>query len=232
MNTFRKLIVHLVGSRTNNLGSIETMPLDVLASYMTERFIMLVRGFIYFRKPCYIGKRVIFKCKRRIKIGRYTTIHSNTYIDASSIKGIVLEDYCSIGPGSYLRTGNLSSHDGYLIMKTGSSCNSNCFLGATGGLEIGRDVMLGPNITILTERHLFECKDKSMKEQGRLGQPVKIMNDVWIGANSVILGGVTVDSGAIIGAGSVVTKPIGSNEIVAGNPARVLRKRDEVSVSS
>ena len=203
--------------------------MDIMASYLFERALMLLRGLIRFRKPCYVGKRVILKCKKRINIGKYTTIHNNVNLDACSEKGIVLGDYCTIGPGSFLRTGNLASHDGFLVMKAGSSCNSNCFLGATGGLKIGRNVMLGPNITILSERHIFNRTDKSMKDQGRLEQPVEIMDDVWIGANTVILGGTKVESGAIIGAGSIVTKSIEPQVIVAGNPAKVLRKRDDES---
>ena len=64
------------------------------------------------------------------------------------------------------------------------------------------------------------------------GGDVTIGNDVWIGSNSLILPGVTIDDGAVIGAGSVVTSDVGPYQIVAGNPARVIRKRfgeDEIA---
>ena len=55
---------------------------------------------------------------------------------------------------------------------------------------------------------------------------VKIENNVWIGSDCTILPGVTIDDGAIIGAGSVVTKSVNKNVIVAGNPAKIIRKID------
>ncbi len=56
------------------------------------------------------------------------------------------------------------------------------------------------------------------------GKPIKIGNDVWIGGGSIILPGVTIGNNVVIGAGSVVTKNIEDNVVIAGNPARVIRK--------
>jgi maltose O-acetyltransferase len=94
-------------------------------------------------------------------------------------------------------------------------------------LKVGKDVMMGPYVVIVGENHQFSRRDKPMRLQGyQHYPPVRIEDDVWIGARVIILPGITVGKGAIIGAGSVITKDIPPYAICAGNPARVLRMRD------
>jgi maltose O-acetyltransferase len=93
-------------------------------------------------------------------------------------------------------------------------------------VTIGNDVMMGPDCCIFTANHNFERNGIPMRKQGHEdARPVVIGNDVWIGARVVILPGVHVGDGAVIGAGSVVTKDVASYSIVAGNPARFIRMR-------
>ncbi len=94
-----------------------------------------------------------------------------------------------------------------------------------GPLEIGNDLMMGPDVLILTVNHLFNDRNIPMRKQGSNVSPVKIQDDVWIGARVIILPGVTIGRGSVIGAGSVVTKDIPEYCIVAGNPARVIKER-------
>ena len=95
-----------------------------------------------------------------------------------------------------------------------------------GQITIGTNVMMGPEVLILTRHHEFSQTTAPMIEQGyREEQPVVIKDDVWIGARVVILPGVTIGHGVIIGAGAVVTKSIDDWSISAGNPARVIRNR-------
>ncbi len=206
-------------------SKVKKLPPDIAAAYIRERLEMLTRGMAIFHKPCFIGRNVEIKCRGRIKIGRFVTIHSNTYIDACSERGIILEDGVTIGKNSYVRTGNIESSDGYLIMRRGSSFNYGCFIGATGGIEIGENVLMGPNITIITEKHNFDDPESFIREQGVEILPVKIEDDVWIGANVTILGGVTIGRGAIIGAKSLVNKDAKPFSIYVGIPARKLRER-------
>jgi len=93
-------------------------------------------------------------------------------------------------------------------------------------VKIGDDVLMGQNVTILTTNHEFEDPNVPIHSQGtRERRPVRVGNDVWIGANSVILPGVNIGDGAVIGVGSVVTRDIPSLAVVVGNPARVIRHR-------
>ncbi|MDD5729657.1 MAG: acyltransferase [Candidatus Omnitrophica bacterium] len=107
----------------------------------------------------------------------------------------------------------------------------NCVLGGQGGLTIGNFVMIGNNSTIITANHGFSLPDIPMLRQPLAAAPVTINDDVWLGANVVVLPGVTIGQGAIVGAGAIVTKDIEPYSIVAGNPAKLLRKRfDEATI--
>ncbi len=96
-----------------------------------------------------------------------------------------------------------------------------------GKLYMGDHVMMGADVVIISHNHNFDRTDIPMDQQG-FGKdaPVIIDNDVWIGARSVILPGVHIGAGAIIGAGSVVTKNVPEAAIVGGNPAKVIRMRN------
>lgn len=108
-----------------------------------------------------------------------------------------------------------------------SGLGINCRV--TGPLVIGNDVMMGPNVMIFTQNHKNDRTDIPMRLQTAPKQPVKIGDDVWIGANAIILPGVTIGNGAIIAAGSVVTKDVPDYAVVGGNPARIIKYRIEVA---
>lgn len=96
-----------------------------------------------------------------------------------------------------------------------------------GQISIGNNVMMGPECIIYTINHAFMQLDKPMCQQGfSKMKPVTIGNDVWIGGRVIILPGVNISDGAIIGAGSVVTKDIPKYAIVGGNPAKILKFRN------
>lgn len=95
-------------------------------------------------------------------------------------------------------------------------------------LKVGKDVMMGPDVMIVGENHQFTTRAKPMRLQGgKKYPPVKIEDDVWIGARAIIMPGVTIGKGAIIAAGAVVTKDVPSYAISGGNPARVIKFRSE-----
>lgn len=98
-----------------------------------------------------------------------------------------------------------------------------------GECHIGRYVMMGEDVTIITRNHTFSRIDIPMLDQGfSEDRPVTIGDDVWIGDRALILPGVYVGQGSIIGAGAVVTKDVPPYAIVGGNPARVIRMRNEL----
>lgn len=90
---------------------------------------------------------------------------------------------------------------------------------------IGDRVMIGPNVTICTTGHPVYPLYREMVAHYSL--PIRIGNGVWVGANSVILPGVTIGDNAVIGAGSIVTKDIPANVVAVGNPCKVMREITE-----
>lgn len=94
-------------------------------------------------------------------------------------------------------------------------------------LAIGRDVMMAQDVLIMGGGHRNESTSVPMIDQGAIGKTgLTICDDVWIGARALILAkNITIGEGAIIGAGSVVTKDVPPYAVVAGNPARVVRMR-------
>jgi len=106
-----------------------------------------------------------------------------------------------------------------------SGIGINCRV--AGPLEIGDDVMIAPNVSIFTQNHETENIHRPMRLQTAPKKKVTIGNDVWIGANAILLPGVTVGNGAIVAAGAVVTKDVPDFAVVGGNPAKVIKIRTQ-----
>ncbi len=103
--------------------------------------------------------------------------------------------------------------------------NARCWLSGGGGLVIGDDVLIGPDSKIITVNHAHEDFNTPIRLQGGKSKKVEIKNNVWLGANVIILPGVTIHENVIVGAGSVVTKTLDKNSIYAGNPAKKISER-------
>ncbi len=106
----------------------------------------------------------------------------------------------------------------------------NCRI--AGPLILGRDIMMGPDVMIFTQNHENSRLDIPMNLQTAPKKQVVIEDDVWIAARVIILPGITVHKGAIIGAGAVVTKDVPEYAVVGGNPARIIKYRNEKSGGS
>lgn len=105
--------------------------------------------------------------------------------------------------------------------------NAGCYFESQANITLMDDVIIGYGATILTTNHRFQDKKMSIWNQGVICEPVVIENDVWIGARAIILPGIRIGKGAVIGAGAVVTKDVSPYTVVAGVPARELKKRGE-----
>lgn len=135
-----------------------------------------------------------------------------------------------------------------LFLKTGSNINveKGVFFGSgeeisigdysgigvnakiSGEITIGNNVMMGPEVMIYTSNHNYKRLDIPMIEQGNSdAEEVVIGDDVWVGARVIILPGVNIGKGCIIAAGSVVTKDVPEYAIVGGNPAKIIKMRND-----
>lgn len=98
--------------------------------------------------------------------------------------------------------------------------NLDNYIQATNGIIFGNNIELGPGVKIISSNH-----DNSNFRKHLKSIPIKIGDNVWIGANSVILPEVEIGSNVIVGAGSIVTKNIPSNSIAVGNPCSVIKTK-------
>ena len=100
--------------------------------------------------------------------------------------------------------------------------NFNCVVLDVAQVTIGDNVLIGPSVQIYTATHPLGAAER--REGLESGEPITIGDDVWIGGGAIICPGVTIGDRSVIGAGSVVTRNIPSDVVVAGNPAKVIRE--------
>ena len=136
-----------------------------------------------------------------VSIGAGTMIRPSSYYGGEPGEGLVMGDRSSIGPWGYI--------------------------GCSGLVTIGNDVMFGPGVHVYAENHDFMDPQRTIKSQGVTRAAVTIEDDCWIASGSTITAGVTVGRGSVVGAGSVVTHDLPPGSVAVGSPARVLRNRFE-----
>lgn len=103
--------------------------------------------------------------------------------------------------------------------------NVNCILIGWGGIEIGKNTLLGPNVQVYSITHDY----KKIGEEFFKGIPKKVSigDNSWIGGGTIVLPGVKIGNNSVIGAGSLVTKDIPDNVIAYGNPCKIIKNRFE-----
>lgn len=97
--------------------------------------------------------------------------------------------------------------------------NMGCKFQDQGGIFIGDGALIGHNVVLATLNHAASPKDRD----SMIPAPIRIGKNVWVGANAVILPGVTIGDGAIVAAGAVVNRDVPENTVVGGVPAKVIR---------
>jgi acetyltransferase-like isoleucine patch superfamily enzyme len=126
-----------------------------------------------------------------------------------------------VGPNSFLEGVDK------IEIGEGSQINRNTYINGAFGVVIGDKVLIGPGTVIHSANHKIPSKKTTIKSAGFEGAQTIIGDDVWVAANSNVLAGVKIGKGAVVGAGSVVTKSVDEYKIVAGIPAGVISERSE-----
>jgi len=117
---------------------------------------------------------------------------------------------------------------GDLIIGANSHINSGTVIYTGHGVNIGERVLISANCTIVPANHEYRSKNKAISTQGFMASKggIIIEDDVWIGANNVVLDGAVIRKGAVVGAGSVVRGELIEYGVYAGNPLKLIGRRE------
>ena len=161
-------------------------------------------------------------------------------------RGLRLGRSCYVGPGVSLGPDNREAINGTVEVLDSCELNQgvelNPFGGSIriarrvwlgpyvgiyghGGVEIGEETLISMHCSVLSSNHGVPPMGTLIRNAPDELRPTKIGRDVWIGANAVILGGVTIGDGAVVAAGAVVNRDVEAGAVVAGVPARLIKRR-------
>jgi acetyltransferase-like isoleucine patch superfamily enzyme len=155
-----------------------------------------------------------------VRLGRAVYVGKSARLAADSTEGITIGDHTEIYDGALLMT-----YGGVIRIGANVGINPYCVLYGHGGLTIGDDTLIAAHVVIIPANHKFDRGDVPIRSQGLTCRGVTIGKNVWLGARTVILDGVSIGEGAVIGAGSVVTRSIPQRAVAVGVPARVVKVR-------
>lgn len=153
-----------------------------------------------------------------------STHNSNSFINKLRIL-YLKRVFGYIGKNANIRDNIKFAIGSNIYIGENSGIGEKSFIQDLGTIEIGNNVLMGPEVMIYTANHNIE-KEKLIREQGNSIGNVIIGNDVWVGARAIILPNVKIGTGAVIAAGAVVTKDVEEYSIVGGIPARKISQRE------
>ena len=171
-------------------------------------------------RVAYIGHNITVQGdKKKLHFSGSVSVQDNVFIQLNGI--FKLGERSMIKRDAYVIVNN-----GQLEVGDNSAIGKRCEITINGGkITIGNFVRIASNVFITNANHGFEHKDIPIMEQAIVNGDVVIEDDVWIGHAAIILPGIHIGKGAIIAAGSVVTKNVDAFTIVGGNPAKLIRAR-------
>lgn len=167
----------------------------------------------------YISDESVFNEQKRARI---LTQRLNT-VDRSDFKQIseIVKELFGKSEGAFVNPPFYCDYGFNIEVGKNFFANYNCTILDVGKVKIGDNCFIAPNVSIYTAGHPIHPQTRNTMYE--YGIDMTIGNDVWIGGNSVICPGVNIGDGAVIGAGSVVTRDVPSYTVVAGNPAKVIK---------
>lgn len=164
---------------------------------------------------------------RSIRAGRSFSLEEGCEIVGLAKRGVVFGNRCTVGRFATIRPTNVLVNEAGEGLKLGDNSNIGpySFIGCSGYIELGHNVMMGPRVSLLAENHNFEQTNIPMKDQGVTRGTIVIEDDCWLGANCSVLSNVRIGRGSIVATGAVVTKDVPPYSIVGGVPAKIIKSR-------
>lgn len=163
--------------------------------------------------------------KRARKITRQLNQTTEDQLDLRVM--LLSELFGSLGANAFVESPFYCDYGANIHAGKNLFMNFNCVILDCAEVQIGDDVLMGPNVQLYTASHPLEANQRAAGPE--LAKPIRIGNKVWIGGGVIVCPGVTIGDNTTIGAGSVVTKDIPANVFAAGNPCRVIRQIDETT---
>ncbi len=174
-----------------------------------------------------VGKHVKITHGRHIICGKNVKFEDYAEIQGLCKEGLIFGDYVTISRGVMIRPSSYYGGDLGVGLTIGehSSIGPYGYVGCSGKITIGKNVMFGPKCSLFAENHNFFDTKISIKSQGVNQKGITVEDDCWIGSNVTILDGVTIGRGSVIGAGTLVTKDVPSESIIVDKREKVIRER-------
>jgi len=158
-----------------------------------------------------------------ITIGNYSQINPYCYLKSEPPNGeLIIGNHVVIN-----RFSHISAKNSKVKINDFSYVGYNNWIGGQGNITIEQNFISGMNVVIISSNHDYRNISIPYYKGEEIKRDIFIGKHVWIGANSVILPGVSIGDGVVIGAGSIVTGNIPSNVIVAGSPAQAIKQIDQ-----
>ena len=202
----------------------ENIPNSFFRRVMYIRFLMLLRGFLFFRKRVFLGKKVLLLHRKNIHLGKNCTIENFCILDGFCSDKLIIGENSKIGAYSEIRcTSHFSKYGKGFELGSNSGIGKFAFFGASGGIKIGNDVIMGEYVSFHSENHNFTSKDELIRNQGVTSKGIEIGNNVWVGAKVTFLDGTNIKDGSVVAAGAVVKGDFPPNVVIGGVPAKIIK---------
>lgn len=174
-----------------------------------------------------VGKGVQISHGKHITCGKNVKFEDFSEIHGLCSDGLVFGDYVTISRGVMIRPSSYYGNDlgKGLVMGEHSSIGPYGYVGCSGMITIGKNVMFGPKCSLFAENHNFSDIEKNIKSQGVNQKGITVEDDCWIGSNVVILDGVTIGKGSVIGAGTLITKDVPAGSVVMDKREKRIKER-------
>ncbi|GAA0553188.1 acyltransferase [Halorubrum ejinorense] len=189
-------------------------PLEVLTDKGVVTFLSMCRSYL----ESELYKRTL-DARHNVSVHPSAEIDPETKFDTSGTitvgRDCRIRKYAVIAPSG----GRISIGENSLVNVFGT-------LMGHGPVDIGTDVLIGPHTTVVAGNHTFDDPETPIVRQDVVGTGIEVRDDVWIGANCVVLDGVTLGEGSVVAAGSVVTESVPAHTVVGGAPAEKIGERD------
>ncbi|AGO09731.1 Putative acetyl transferase (plasmid) [Lactiplantibacillus plantarum 16] len=199
---------------------IHALP-KVLRGFLRAPFFKSRKGIQYIGYQARITHTRHISCGKNVKFEDYSEIHG------LAKNGLIFGDNVTIGRNVMIRPSSYYGGDfgEGLVMGNNSSIGPDSYVGCSGQIIIGDNVMFGPKCSLFAENHIFNNENIPIKQQGVAQKGITIKNDCWIGSNVIILDGVTIGEGCVVGAGVLISKNIAPHSVVIDERNKIFRNR-------